>query len=114
MKKDPRIFLKHIIISIEKIEEYCYCFDYEKFLGDSKLQDAVVRQIEVISEAAKHIPDGLRNHYPQISWYEIIKMRELLINDYLGVDLDLVWQSVKKDLPKLKKEVEKILENRSK
>ena len=114
MKKDPKIFLKHIINSIEKIEEYCFSISHDGFLGDNQLQDAVVRQIEIISEAAKHVPAGFRNHYPQISWYEIIKMRELLIHEYFGVDLDLIWESVKKDLPKLKKGVEKILKSRNK
>ena len=111
MKKDPKIFLKHIINSIEKIEEYCFSISHDEI---EKCEPILIRQIEIISEAAKHVPAGFRNHYPQISWYEIIKMRELLIHEYFGVDLDLIWESVKKDLPKLKKGVEKILKSRNK
>lgn len=76
---------------IAKIRRYVAGYDFETFSGDEKTADAVIRNIEVIGEAIRHIPDDLRQRYPDIPWRQIAGMRDKLIHDYMGVDLEYVW-----------------------
>lgn len=67
-----------------------------------QLQDAVIRRIEIIGEAVKNIPDGIKGKYPEIPWKEIAGMRDILIHEYFGIDLELTWEVVTRDIPDLK------------
>lgn len=109
MKKDPRIFLTHIFESIEAIEKYTKDFSKERFLKSSEIQDAVMRRFEIIGEAAKNIPDDFEELHPGVFWYQMKGMRNKLIHEYFAIDLDLIWDTVQKDLPQLKKQIEQIL-----
>ena len=109
MKKDASIFIKHILESIERIEEFTKEISKEKFVNSVQIQDAVIRRIEIIGEATKNIPNKFRKEYSEVPWGEMAKTRDKLIHGYFGVDLDLTWDIVKKDLPDLKKKVKKIL-----
>lgn len=109
MIKDPKIFLKHILEAVEIIESHLKGIDFEKFKKDIKSQDAVVRRIEIIGEATKNIPESIKNNYPELVWKDIAGMRDILIHRYYGVDLEITWEVIQKDLPKLKKGIEKIL-----
>lgn len=109
MKKNPKIFLEHIEESIEEIENYTKNFSAKKFRGDIKTQDAVIRRIEIIGEAVKNLPSDFKRKNPQVEWQEIAGMRNKLIHEYFGVDIDLVWEVVKKDIPKLKKQIHGII-----
>ncbi len=91
MKKDPQILIAHILECIELIEEYTQGITREQFLKNKQLQDAVIRRIEIIGEAVKNIPQGIKDKYPSIPWKEIIGMRDILIHEYFGIDLDLTW-----------------------
>ena len=108
MIKNPLDFIDHIEESIKNIEEYTKEVNKENFLKDKKLQDAVVRRLEVIGEAVRNIPLEFRAKYPEIKWKKIAGMRDFLIHEYFGVDLELVWEVVEKDLPTLKLELQKI------
>ena len=87
MKKDPLIFLEHILESIKDIEEYVRGTTREEFMNSKKTQDAVIRRIEIIGEAAKNVPEDIKKHHPDIPWKRMSGMRDILIHGYFGVDL---------------------------
>lgn len=109
MKKDDKIFLNHILESIELIEKYIQNKTENDFLKSNQLQDAVTRRLEIIGEAIKNIPKKLKEDNPTIPWKEITGMRDILIHQYFGIDLELTWEVVKRDIPDLKKKIEKII-----
>lgn len=111
MKKDPLIFLKHIMECIELIEKYTKNLSRREFLENTKTQDAVIRRIEVIGEASKNIPKSFKNKYPGIPWKKIAGMRDILTHEYFGVDLHLTWNVTQKDIPKLKRKIAHIIKN---
>jgi len=108
MKKNIKIFLEHILESINLIEKYVKDKNKDDFLKSTQLQDAIIRRIEIIGEAIKNIPDSFRETYPIIPWKQITGMRDILSHQYFGVDLDLTWEVIKEDLPKLKKQITSI------
>jgi len=108
--KDPTVFVSHILECIEKVEEYTENKSKQDFLDSTQLQDAVIRRIEIIGEAVRNIPDRVQQEYPQIRWEEAKGMRNILIHEYFGVDLELTWQVVQRDLPELKEQMEKLQE----
>lgn len=110
MKKDPKILLLDILDSIEKIEEYTKNISEDKFFNDPQIQDAVVRRIGIIGEAVKNLPAPLRNKHPYIPWKKIAGTRDVIIHDYSGIDIDLVWEIANKDILKLKKQITELLE----
>jgi len=109
MKKVDAVYLRHIRDAISRIEEYTRAVGYDDFIRNSLIQDGVIRQLEIIGEATKRLSDELKDRYPHVPWRDVAGMRDKLIHDYLGVDIDAVWDTVKKDIPALKKEIRKIL-----
>ena len=110
MKKNHRIFLEHILQSINLIEEYTSGKTKDDFLKSVALQDMVLRRLEIIGEAVKNIPEEIRQKYSDIPWRKIAGMRDKLIHGYFMVDIEFTWGVVKKDLPGLKEQISKILE----
>lgn len=109
MEKDDTIYLRHILDAINTIEEYLQGVDEEKFEATRLLQDGTIRQIEIIGEAVRHVSKDLRRAYPEIPWQDVAGMRDKLIHDYFGVDLEKVWDTTKEDLPMLRERVSQIL-----
>jgi uncharacterized protein with HEPN domain len=103
--------LRHILDAIEKIEKYLQSYDEQSFQADEKTQDAVVRQMEIIGEAATNLTRNLRSKHPQVVWQIATAMRNRLIHGYFDVDAKIVWDMTQNDLPNLKKQIEEILEN---
>jgi len=108
MKKDDSVYLRHILDAISRIEEYTRGVEYEDFMDDHLIQDGVIRQIEIIGEATKRLSRAIREKHSEIPWKDMAGMRDKLIHDYLGVDIDAVWDTVKRDVPTMKNKLEDI------
>src|SRR6266566_415211 len=96
--KDDRAYLLHMRDAVQRIADYTRD-GKEVFLADLKTQDAVIRNIEIIGEATKNLTDRVRSAHPDVRWKQIAGMRDTLIHRYFGVNVELVWQVVQKDLP---------------
>lgn len=107
--KDALLYLDHILDCIGAIETYTRG-DKHSLTKEPIVADAVVRRLQVLAESAKRLPDEIRQRHPETEWRAIIAFRNLLVHDYLGVDLDRIWEIVSIDLPVLKKQVEQIRE----
>jgi len=108
MRKDPRVYLLHMLECIRRIEAYTSEGE-ERFMRDTLIQDAVLRNLQVLGEAAKRVPESFRKRHPNIAWRGISGMRDVITHDYEGVDFSRVWQVVKHDLPILKQAILEIL-----
>jgi uncharacterized protein with HEPN domain len=104
-EKDPIIFLRHILESIERIEININRVVKNKFIKDVNLQDIIVRRLEIIGEAVRNIPDNFRERNKKIPWRNIAGMRDRLIHQYFDVDIELVWEIINRDIPKFKKQI---------
>lgn len=108
MTKDPRVYLAHMVECIDAIAEYLKGLDKEAFSLDPRTQDAVQRRLGVIGEAVKKLPSDFRSAHPDIPWRRMAGMRDKLIHDYFGVDIDLVWEVSTTLLPALKQRIEAV------
>jgi len=100
--KDDSIYIDHILNSINRIIDYISGKDRQAFEADLVTQDAVVRQLEVIGEATKRVSKELRSKHPDIPWADMAGMRDVLIHDYIDVDLGVVWKTASENIPDLK------------
>ncbi len=109
--KDDSVYLRHILDAIEKIEQYMGNHTLEEFEEDSLLQDGIIRGLEVIGEASSHLSPEMREKMSNINWASVIAMRNKLIHEYFGVDLEIVWKTILDYLPILKKEIKRVMED---
>ena len=109
MEKDDTVYLRHILDAIKTVEGYLDGVSETKFKATNLLQDGAIRQIEIIGEAVRHVSKDLRSSYSEIPWQDIAGMRDKLIHDYFGVDLEKVWLTAQEDLPVLKEQVQGIM-----
>jgi len=110
MPKTYKVYLEDMIEAVGKIEKYTKDLTFQKFKKTDLVTDAVVRNLEIIGEAAKKIPNDVKEKTPTIEWKKISGLRDILIHEYSGVDLEILWDIVKNKLPELKKQVSQILE----
>lgn len=111
MKKDPEVFIGHIIDSIDLIEQYAENLTPDKFKENMAMQDAIIRRLEIIGEAVKNIPLSFRTKHSKIPWKQMAGMRDVLIHEYFDVDLSLTWAVVKRELPSLKAKLQELVSN---
>ncbi len=103
------LLIEDILEAIEKAERYVEGLIKTDFAKDEKTADAVVRNLEIIGEATNHIPDDVRTKYPNIEWKKIVGLRNRIVHDYFGVDLEIIWTILKDDLPPFKEKLCSIL-----
>ena len=103
--------IQDILDSIEKIFVYTHSMTFEQFQNDDKTIDAVIRNLEVIGEAARHIPLTIQEKYPDIGWFEMRGMRNIMAHEYFGVSVPIVWRAVISDLPPLAEDLKQIFKN---
>jgi len=112
-KRNPDVYLQDIMESIEHIEEYLDGIDENEFYQNSEKQDAVLRRLEIIGEAVKHISDEVRAEYEKVPWRKIAGMRDIIIHEYFGITLSMIWVVTQRDLLDLKSRIQKIIKDRS-
>ncbi|MBF8280731.1 MAG: hypothetical protein HW383_504 [Candidatus Magasanikbacteria bacterium] len=108
-KRDSRLYFQDIFDAIKNIKKYTRGYNYKDFLSDAKTADAVVRNLEIIGEAANRISSDLRVRHSGIPWEKMVSIRNKVIHEYAGVDLQILWQTISEDLPDLEKRIGKIL-----
>ena len=99
----------HIRDSISKILKYVDGISQDEFNQNSMIHDAVIRQIEIIGEASKNVPESFKNSYQTVPWKQMISMRNKVIHEYFGVRLNIVWEAVQNEIPPLKNVIERII-----
>lgn len=107
MERDSA-YINHVSDAISIIESYSKGLSFKSFLKNRLIQDGIIRQLEIIGEATKRLSADLKNSHKEVPWKDIAGMRDKLIHDYLAVDLEAVWRTAKKDIPELKKVINKI------
>jgi len=111
MPKDYRIYLNDIIECIEKIINYTTEYSLVDFCNDTKTIDAVIRNLEIIGEAGRRLPEEVRIKFPGVEWHKIISLRNILIHEYPGIDLETIWDIIENKLSPLKEQVKEILQD---
>ena len=106
--RDHRLYISDIIEAITAIETFIAGQTFKQFGADDKTVSAVIRKLEIIGEAAKNVPEEIKQKYPDIPWREMAGMRDRLIHFYFGVDFGLVWETVKNRLPGVKGKMEQV------
>jgi uncharacterized protein with HEPN domain len=107
--RDDRTYLCHILEAIVTIETYIAGQTLEQFLDNKMMIDAVVRELEIIGEAANQISDGLKDNYPDVPWFKMRGLRNFVIHEYFAVNEKIVWDTCKENLPKLKEQINELL-----
>ena len=107
-RRDPELLLEDVSLSIEKIERYINSFTMDSFKVDDKTVDAVVRNLEIIGEAVRQIPSAFKEEHSNVPWNQIAGLRNRIVHDYFGLDIEMIWHIVTFDLPELKSKIGKI------
>ena len=107
--KDDFTYLSHILEAVERISEYLQEADYESFLKNTMMADAVIKNFEIIGEAANNVSDDFKQNHPELPWLDMGDMRNKLIHEYFGIDMKIIWDTCQNDLPKLEQQLERIL-----
>lgn len=108
-KREPKLLLSDILSSIYKIKVYTENYTFETFIEDSKTIDAVIRNFEIIGEAANRLPEDFKAMHNEINWFRLRGFRNRIVHDYMGIDFQIVWILIENDLDQLSTEISVIL-----
>ena len=109
MQREPRVFLEDILVAAVKVEKYTKGLTFDEFIDNDLISDAVIKNILVIGEATKNIPDEIRQKSSGIEWRKMAGMRDMMIHGYFSINYKIVWDVVQNKIPTLKKQVEQLL-----
>ena len=110
-KLGDKVRLQHILDSIQEIESYLVDVDFEDFIENSMMRFACIKQMEIIGEATNHVTEEVKAEFSEVEWGQIIGMRNIFVHEYFGVDTNLVWEIIKRDIPILKIRISDILQS---
>ncbi len=108
-ERQPKLLLEDICASVAKIKTYTAGMSDQQFYADDKTMDAVIRNFEIIGEAANRIPDELKDEYQKINWHKIRGFRNRIVHDYMGIDYEIVWEIICSDLDTLAQDIQEIV-----
>ncbi len=112
-KRPASLLLNDILTAIDRIEQYITDLSFTAFSEDQKSVDAVVRNLEIIGEAANRMPDEFKEKHPEMEWYKVVGLRHRIVHEYFGIDLEIIWQILHKDLPELRNALSQINDRRN-
>jgi len=110
-KRSIDLLLNDICQAIDRTEQYIKNLSFDAFSDDQKSVDAVARNLEIIGEAANRLPEEFKEKYSEIEWYKVVGLRHRIIHEYFGIDLEIIWQILHKDLPELKPRLIQIMKH---
>ena len=110
MSREHRLFLDDMLKACDKVMRFTQGASIEQFRADEKTFDAVMRDLEIIGEAAKHIPDEMRRQHPEIHWRQISGFRDIVAHEYFGLDMEVVWDVVTRQVPTLHNQLKRLLD----
>jgi len=113
MRRDYSLYIQDILECIEKIDEFVGDMAYDEFIEDEKTVDAVLRNLEVIGEAAKNVPEELKDRFPDVEWRRMVGLRNIITHEYFGVDMNIIWQAATRNVPETEPLVADMLERLS-
>ena len=106
--RDPELLLEDILAAIRKVDRYTAGMDWERFRQDEKTTDAVVRNLEVVGEAVRRLPEDFIARHPNVPWRQAAGLRNRIVHDYFGLDLEIIWEVIQHDLPRLRQQLENL------
>ncbi|MDP3741800.1 MAG: DUF86 domain-containing protein [Candidatus Micrarchaeota archaeon] len=109
MNKNPSLYLGHILEAVKKISRYTSGIDEEEFLENELVKDGVTCNIQIIGEAIKNLPPEFKEKHPEVPWKDIAGMRDRIVHFYFGIDYQIMWATVKEDIPELQQQIKKLL-----
>jgi uncharacterized protein with HEPN domain len=106
-----KIRLQHILDAIQEIESYIIDIDFDKFMENSMMRYACIKQMEIIGEASNHLSEEVKSEFTSVEWGQIVGMRNIFVHEYFGVDATIVWEIIKGDIPDLKDKIVEIIQS---
>lgn len=110
-KLGDKVRLQHILDAIQEIESYLIDSDFDKFMENSMMRYACIKQMEIIGEASNHLSEEVKSEFTSVEWGQVVGMRNVLVHEYFGVDAKIVWEIIKGDIPDLKGKIIEIFQS---